>query len=67
MVVKHPPANAGDPGSFPGSGRSPPSHRRREWQPTPVLLPQRIPWTEEPGGVQSMGVQSMDWQRVRHD
>ena len=46
---------------------SPPPHRRREWQPTPVLLPRRIPWTEEPGGIQSMGVQSMDWQRVRHD
>ena len=23
MVVKNPPVNAGDPGSFPGSGRSP--------------------------------------------
>ena len=27
----------------------------------------RIPWTEEPGGLQAMWVQSMDWQRVRHD
>ena len=25
-------------------------------------LPQKIPWTEEPGGLQSMG-----WQRVGHD
>ena len=28
--------NAGDPGSIPGSGRSPP---RRKWHPTPVLSP----------------------------
>ena len=27
---------------------------RRQWHPTPVLLP-RIPWTEEPGELQSMG------------
>ena len=31
--------------------------RRREWQPTPVLLPGESPWTEEPGGLQSMGLQ----------
>ena len=30
------PANAGDPGSIPGSGRFP---WRREWLPTPVVLP----------------------------
>ena len=28
---------------------------RRTWQPTPVLLPGESPWTEEPGGLQSMG------------
>ena len=36
---------------------------RRKWQPTPVfffffhsnLLAWRTPWTEEPGGLQSMG------------
>ena len=27
---------------------------RRQWQPTPVFLPGKIPWTEEPGGVLSM-------------
>ena len=27
---------------------------RRKWQPTPVFLPWEIPWTEEPGGLQSM-------------
>ena len=35
-VIKNLPANAGDAGSIPGSGRSP---QRRKWQPTPVLLP----------------------------
>ena len=51
--------NAGDQGSIPGLGRSP---WRREWQPTtPVFLPGRIPRTEAPGGLSSMGSQ-----RVRH-
>ena len=35
---------------------------RRKWQPTPVLLPGKFPWTEEPGRLQSMGSQ-----RVGHD
>ena len=30
--------------------------RRRQWQPTPVLLPGKIPWMEKPGGLQSMGL-----------
>ena len=36
---------------------------RRVWQPTPVLLPGKIPSTEEPGGLQSMGSQRVgrDW------
>ena len=29
-------------------------YRRRQWHPTPVLLPGKIPWTEEPGRLQSM-------------
>ena len=32
------------------------------WQPTPVFLPGESPWTEEPGGIQSMGSQ-----RVGHN
>ena len=36
--------------------------QRRQWHPTPVLLPGKIPWTEEPGSLQSMG--SL---RVRYD
>ena len=30
---------------------------RRVWQPTPVFLPGGCPWTDEPGGLQSMGLQ----------
>ena len=37
---------------------------RRTWQPTPVLLPGESPWTEQPGGLQSMGSQGFrhDWE-----
>jgi len=35
---------------------------RRAWQPTPVFFPGESPWTEEPGGLQFMGLQ-----RVGHD
>ena len=33
-----------------------------KWQPTPVFLPGESPWTEEFGGLQSVGSQ-----RVRHN
>ena len=49
--------NAGDLGSVPGSGRSP-----REGNGNSNILAWRIPWTEEPGRLQSMGSQ-----RVGHD
>ena len=39
LVVKNPPAKAGDAGSIPGSGRSPGG---RTWQPTPVFLPEKF-------------------------
>ena len=35
---------------------------RRAWHSTPVFLPGESLWTEEPGGLQSMGLQ-----RVGHD
>ena len=35
---------------------------RRAWQPTPVVLPGKSPWTEEPGRLQSIGLQ-----RVGHN
>ena len=58
-VGKKSACNAADLGSVPELG-SPPW--RREWLPTPVLLPGESPWTEKPGGLQSMGSQ-----RVGHD
>ena len=56
-MVRKPPANAGDiidEGSIPGSGRSPGGGRGNPLQ--------RITWTYEPGGLQSIGSK-----RVRHD
>ena len=44
-----------DLGSIPGLGRFP---WRRAWQPIPVFLPGKSPWTEEPGGLQSGGTES---------
>ena len=35
---------------------------KRAWQLIPVFLPGESPWTEEPGKLQSLGLQ-----RVRHD
>ena len=42
------------PGFNPWIGKIP---WRREWLSTPVFLPGEIPWIEEPGGLQSMGLQ----------
>ena len=57
-MLKNPPANAGDVGSIPGLGRSLEKGRATH----PSIPARRIPWTEEPGGLQSMGSQ-----RVGHD
>ena len=46
-------ANAGEMGLIPGSGRSPGDGDGNPLQ----FLAWEIPWTEEPGGVQSMGSQ----------
>ena len=51
--------NAGDLGSIPGSGRSPGEGNGYLCQCSSLS---RIPWTEEPGGLQSMGSQ-----RVGHE
>ena len=51
-------SNAGDVGLIPGLGRYP-----EEGNGNPLrILAWKIPWTEEPGGLQSMGSQ-----RVGHD
>ena len=47
------------PGFHPWVGKTP---WKRAWQPTPVFLPGESPWTEERGGLQSMGSQS--WTRL---
>ena len=51
-MVKNPPANAGDAGSIPGSGRSPGGGNGKHSN----ILAWKIPWTES-GRLQSMGLQ----------
>ena len=58
-VIKNPLANAGDTGSIPGSERSPGGGNGNPLQ---YILAWKIPWTQEPGWLQSVGSQ-----RVRHD
>ena len=103
-VGKESACNAGDPGSIPGSGRSPwegigyphqyswaflmtqmiriylqcgrpgfiswvgKTFWKRVCQPTPVFLHGESPWSEEPGGLQSIGSQRMghDWATHTH-
>ena len=57
-MVKNPPANSGDVGSIPGLGRSP----EEEMATHSNILAWKIPWTEECGGLRSMGLE-----RVGHD
>ena len=57
-VVKTLPANAGDMGLIPELGRSPGEGNATHFS----ILACEIPWTEEPGGLQSMGLQ-----RVAHN
>ena len=60
-VIKNLPASAedaGDAGLTPGSGRS----LEKEMATHSSILAWKIPWTEERGGLQSMGSQS-----VRHE
>ena len=62
LVVKNPPASAGDArdwGSVPGLGRSPGERNDNSLQYSCL----QIPWTEEPVGLQSMGSQRVgqDW------
>ena len=52
-VVKTPPASMGDVSSVPGLGRSPGGGHGNPLQCSCL----RIPWTEEPGGLQFMGSQ----------
>ena len=47
-MVKDLPANAGDMGSIPGSGKFPGEGMASHSS----IFPGKIPWTEEPGGLQ---------------
>ena len=61
LLVKNPPANAGDARDadpIPGSGRC----LEEGMETHSSILAWRITWTEEPGGLYSMGSQ-----RVEHD
>ena len=55
-MLKNPPANAGDPGSIPGAGRS----LGKEMGTHSNIVAWRSPWIEEPGGLQPMGSQESD-------
>ena len=60
-MVKNLPANSRDTkdtGSVPGSGRYP----EEKMTTHSTILAWKIPWTEEPGGLPSLGLQ-----RVRYD
>ena len=57
-MVKNPPAKAGDAGSMLGLGVSPGKGNGNPYS----ILAWEIPWTEEPGALQSLGSQ-----RVRHN
>ena len=53
QTVKSPSANAGDMGSIPGQE----DPLEKEMATHSSLLAWKIPWTEEPGGLQSIGSQ----------
>ena len=57
-MVKNLPAKARDMGSVPGLGRSP-----GEGNGNPLILALEIPCTEEPGRLQSVGLQK-SWTRL---
>ena len=56
LVSEESVCNAGDLGLIPGLGRS----LEKEMVTHPSVLAKEIPWTEERGGLQSMGSQESD-------
>ena len=65
--VKNPPASAGgtgDAGLIPGSGRSPGEEMATHFHFS--ILAWRIPWTEEPGGLQSIDRKESDMTEHTH-
>ena len=64
-VSKESAHNAGDPGSIPGTGRSP---WRRKWQPTSVFWPGEFHGQRSLGGYSPRGHKELDtteWQHIR--
>ena len=59
-AVKNPPVNAGDPDLIP-AWEDP---LEKEMATHSSILAWRIPWTEEPGGLQSMGSQESDMTKL---
>ena len=55
-MVKNLPANGGDMGSVPRSGRA----LEEEMATHSSILVWRIPWTEEPGGLQMISRKQLD-------
>ena len=55
-ALKNLPADAGDAGSIPESGRSP----GEEMATHSSILAWEVPWTEEAGRLQSMGLQRVE-------
>ena len=65
LEVKNLPVNAGDirdADSIPGSGRSPGGGNGNPLQYSCL----KMPWTEEPGGLQSMGLPRVDSTKHTH-
>ena len=61
-VIKNPPANAGDMGLIPGLGTCPGEENGNPLQYSFC----KIPWTEEPGGLQCMGLQK-SWTQLSNE
>ena len=60
LAIKNPPANAGDMGLIPGSGRSPGEGNGNPLQYSAWV----IPWTEEPGGYSPWGCKRVGYSLV---
>ena len=55
-MIKNLPANAGDVGLIPGLGNA----LEKEMATHSSIIAWEIPWTEEPGALQSMGSQRVE-------
>ena len=58
-MVKNLPAKGGDAGSVPGLGRFPVEGNGTHSS----ILAWKVPWTEEPGGLQPIGLQK-SWKQL---